>query len=81
MNSLDLRDYALSHTLLGGQSFCWDRDPDGYFYGFTQKCAVKLKLENDKLFWQTFPERDNLEFIRNYLRMDVPYKKILSKIQ
>lgn len=69
-------------TLLGGQAFNFDFDPsDGFYYGFTQDKVIKLKNDNDKLFWQTFPENDNIDFLKSYLRLDVNYPKIINTIQ
>lgn len=80
MNKLPLPNYNLESTLLGGQAFNFDFDRE-YFYGFTQDKVIKLKKENDNLFWQTYPEKDNLDFLNKYLRLDVNYEKILKKIQ
>ncbi len=67
-------------TLLGGQSFSWDYE-DGCYYGFTSKNIIKLKQENEILYWQTYPERDNSNFVKNYFRLDINYPKILKTIQ
>ena len=80
MNKLLLPDYDLNMTLLGGQSFAWDFE-DGYYWGFTKDKAIKLKKGNDSLYWQTYPKKDNFNFIKNYLRLDVDYLKIVKKIQ
>ncbi len=80
MNKLPLSDYNLDMTLLGGQSFAWDFE-DGYYYGFTNNKIIKLKHKNNILYWQTYPDNDELEFVRNYLRLDADYKNILKKIQ
>lgn len=69
-------------TLLGGQAFNFDFDPsDGFYYGFTQDKVIKLKNEMGDLFWQTFPENDNIDFLKSYLRLDVNYPKIINTIQ
>lgn len=80
MNKLLLEDYNLNMTLLGGQAFNWDFD-DGFFYGFTNSEVIKLKKEGDKILWQTYPENDDLNFLKSYLRLDVNYQKILKLIQ
>jgi N-glycosylase/DNA lyase len=33
------------------------------------------------LHWQTYPEKNNIDFIKNYLRLDVNYPRIIKKIQ
>jgi len=82
MNKMQLKNYDLSWTLLGGQAFNWDLEPgSNYLYGFTADKVIKLKKENDNLLWQTYPENDNLEYLKKYLRLDVDYLNILKKIQ
>ncbi len=82
MNKMQLKNYDLSWTLLGGQAFNWDLEPgNNYLYGFTADKVIKLKKENDNLLWQTYPENDNLEYLKKYLRLDVDYLNILKKIQ
>ena len=80
MNKIPLQNYDLKTTLLGGQAFNFD--PDGeYYWGFTQDKVIKLKEEEGMLYWQTYPENDNYEFLKNYLRLDADYHEILKKIQ
>ncbi len=82
MNKLSLKDYDLEWTLLGGQSFAWDYYKDeNAFYGFTKNKIIKLKKVNNNLFWQTYPENDNISFLKTYLRLDVNYNNILKKIE
>ena len=80
MNKILLQNYDLNMTLLGGQSFNFDFDGE-YYWGFTQDKVMKLKKEGDKLHWQTYPEENNLNFLKDYLRLDVDYHEILKKIQ
>src|SRR3989338_9617107 len=84
MNKLILEDYNLEMTLLGGQAFNWDFDGE-YYYGFTKDKIIKLKPRRDgvtpSLQWQTYPENDDIDFLKSYLRLDVNYKNILNKIQ
>ncbi|MFN7088263.1 MAG: DNA-3-methyladenine glycosylase family protein [Candidatus Paceibacteria bacterium] len=79
MNKLHLPLYNLKTTLLGGQSFSWDFE-DGYFYGFTNTHAIKLKQAGDTLYWQTYPEKDDIEFLKSYLRLETNYLMILKRI-
>lgn len=80
MNKLHLPQYNLQMTLLGGQSFAWDYEDD-FYYGFTNKNIIKLKQENETLYWQTYPSTDDFDFIKKYFRLDVDYEKILKAIQ
>lgn len=80
MNTISPSQYNLDLTLLGGQAFNFDFDGE-YYWGFTQEKIIKLKKENNNIFWQTYPQKDDLDFLKNYLRLDVNYSKILKKIQ
>lgn len=77
MNRLKLQNYNLHQTLLGGQSFGWDY-VCGYYYGFTQKRAIKMKWEDEYVFWQTYPEKDDSDFIESYLGLDRDFDNIKS---
>ena len=78
MNNLSLSHYNLEITLLGGQAFNFDFYPEEQcFYGFTQERVIVLKHDG----WQTYPDNDNFEFLKKYLRLDVDYLEILQQIQ
>jgi N-glycosylase/DNA lyase len=81
MNQLELPNYNLSWTLLGGQSLNWDFDPKTEtFYGYTRNGLITLRQKGDILYWQTYPEKDNLELLKKYLRLNVDYADILQDI-
>ena len=78
MNKLNLENYNLQTTLLGGQAFNFDFYPEEQcFYGFTQERVIVLKPNG----WQTYPDNDNFEFLKKYLRLDIDYLEILQQIQ
>lgn len=79
MNQLRISNYNFPATLLGGQSFGWEYE-DGYFYGFTQTRAIKIKIVPDRFFWQTYPELNDEHFMRQYFRIDVDYERIQNEI-
>lgn len=79
MNKVKIDKYNLHTTLLGGQAFNWDF-MDGTYYGFTQDKAIELRLVGDELYWQTYPEKDDWEFIKNYLQLELEYDVILERI-
>jgi N-glycosylase/DNA lyase len=89
MNKLRLENYNLHWTLMGGQSFSWDYDEsNNTYYGFTQDKAIVLreekkasKLENSiNIYWQTYPQKDDIGFLYRYLRLDVNYNEIIREI-
>ncbi len=77
MNKLNLSNYNLHSTLLGGQSFSWDLK-DGAYYGFTQDKIVKILSQKGYIFWQTYPQSNDENFIKNYLNLDVDYEYIIQ---
>ncbi len=87
MNELVIKDYDLNMTLLGGQAFNWDFEPnENCFWGFTQDKVIQLKIPvgaygHMPLQWQTYPNNDDFDFLKSYLRLDTNYKNILNKIQ
>ena len=81
MNELKISNFNFKWTLLGGQSFGWDYDPKTNTYtGFTQHSVIKIIPENEKILWQTYPKKDNYDFIAKYLRLDFDYDNLLKKI-
>lgn len=78
-NKSILTNYNLQDTLLGGQAFCFDFYNE-WFYGFTQNRIIKLKQEKNNLFWQTFPKKDDFDFLQKYLKLNVNYNEILKTI-
>jgi len=67
------------HTLRCGQLFRWEKLGD-WWYGVVKDKVVKIRQIADKLMFQTFPEKMNVEFIENYFRLDDNLPSILSQI-
>lgn len=78
MNKLYLPLFDLRTSLLGGQSFSWDL-VDDTFHGFTSTRYLKIKREGDYILWQTYPVKDDYEYLVKYLRLDVAYDDILNR--
>lgn len=79
MNKLFLPNYNIYWTLIGGQSHNWQFDGEFYYGSLTEK-IVKIKYKDNNLFWQTYPNNDDEEFILNYFNTKVDYEKILTVI-
>jgi|SRR5579884_674482 len=69
------RPLNVAATLTSGQSFRWQRDADGIWWGVIGRSVVALQQEDGRtegtLFWQTFPEPDRWQVITDYFRLDV----------
>lgn len=79
MKTFDTFSYNLDSTLLGGQTFAWDKI-NGSYYGRTSRGIIKISLNSDKSFkYQMYPE-DDAEFVRNYLNLSIPYQQIVQQI-
>lgn len=78
MNKLYLPLFDLRTSLLGGQSFGWDLVGDT-FHGFTSDRFIKIRREGDYIFWQTYPVKDDYQFLAKYLRFDDGYEEILKR--
>lgn len=79
MNKTELPKFNLHTTLLGGQSFGWDFDGEWYT-GFTIDRAAKMKKEGEALIWQTYPIKDDFNWLKKYLKLDTDYEKIMKSI-
>jgi N-glycosylase/DNA lyase len=79
MNRTYLPNYNLRATLLGGQSFSWKLIGDT-FYGSTQDKVIKIKRDGDYILWQTYPQKDDWDFMHRYFNMDFDYPSAISKI-
>ena len=68
MNQLEETDYNLELTLLGGQSFTWDKK-ENFYIGTYKETLIVIEKKDTQIFWQTYPEKDNLELLSDYLNI------------
>jgi len=71
--------FSLEHTLRCGQLFRWEKLGD-WWYGIAKDRVVKIRQIADRLMFQTFPEKMDAEFIKDYFRLDDDLPSILSQI-
>lgn len=81
MNLLEIDYLNPELTLLGGQAFNWFHISDYFYIGLFQDKAVLLKKVQDKFYWQTFPEKDNEDFINRYFNVNFKLEDFASTIQ
>ena len=67
--------FHLAATLASGQSFRWQRDAYGVWWGVvgdTVIAARQAESEPDSpLYWQTYPDPNRRALVRDYFRLDV----------
>lgn len=80
MNYLELPNYNLNKTLLGGQAFNWDYI-NGSYYGFTVDKLIKITPYKNGILWQTYPDKNNYKYISNLLNIDIDFELIIQSIQ
>jgi len=71
--------FNLEHTLKCGQVFRWEKIGN-WWYGVVSGKVLKLRQNDDKLFFQAFPEKVNQKFVENYFRLHDDLPHILSHI-
>ena len=71
--------FNLTHTLECDQAFRWKR-LDDWWYGVVREKVIKIRQVGDKLQFQSFPERVDIDFVQNYFRLDDNLPSILSEI-
>ena len=71
--------FDLEQTLRCGQSFRW-RKLGEWWYGVVNEKVVKIRQIEDELRFQSFPEKMNANFVKNYFRLDDNLPHILSQI-
>ncbi|MFQ5999141.1 MAG: DNA-3-methyladenine glycosylase family protein [Candidatus Bathyarchaeia archaeon] len=71
--------FNLEYTLRCGQLFRWEKLGD-WWYGVVRDSVIKIRQIDDRLLFQTFPEKMDVDFVKNYFRLDDDLPSILSKI-
>ena len=71
--------FNLEHTLKCGQSFRWEKHGD-WWYGVVTDKIITIRQTSDRLQFETFPEKVNIDFVVKYFRLDDDLPYILSKI-
>ena len=80
MNYLELPNYNLNKTLLGGQAFNWDYI-NGYYCGFAIDKLIKITPNKNGILWQTYPDNNDYMYISNLLNIDIDFDLIIQSIQ
>lgn len=70
MNRLEIENFNYKFTLFGGQTFSWEKLSEKEFYGIVESSIIFLKIEKNKIFWQTYPNKDNNKLIKTYFNLE-----------
>lgn len=77
------RPVNLGITLSSGQSFRWRTDERGVWWGVLDRTVLAAWQEpqspDSPLYWQTFPDRDRLELVSDYFRLDVDLEALAAE--
>jgi len=71
--------FNLDDTLSCGQVFRWEKKYN-YWYGIVGQTIVKVRQDQNRLYFQTFPEEMGADFISKYFRLDDDLPKIILNI-
>ena len=67
--------FHLAATLASGQSFRWQQDAVGIWWGTVEETVIAARQEagepSSPVYWQTFPEPNRRALVRDYFRLDV----------
>jgi N-glycosylase/DNA lyase len=67
--------FHLGATLASGQSFRWQQDATGTWWGAVEETVIAAwqaeGQPDSPLFWQTFPDPNRRAFVRDYFQLDV----------
>ncbi len=62
------QEFNLKITLLGGQSFSWNKVDQQTFLGVIGQKAIVLRQQGKNVLWQTFPQQNDITFIEEYFQ-------------
>ncbi|MCI0556325.1 MAG: 8-oxoguanine DNA glycosylase, partial [Anaerolineae bacterium] len=79
MFSVPAKDFSLRHTLASGQSFRW-AEHDGWFYGFLGPSPIKVRQQEDILFYETEDSSLARDRVKNYFAVDLDLAAVLASI-
>ena len=75
--------FHLSATLASGQSFRWQQDVSGVWWGVVGETVIaagQAESEPDSpLYWQTYPEPNRRALVRDYFHLDVDLPKLYAE--
>ncbi len=82
MNKQYLPKFNHRINLLGGQSFSWVliNPKENHYLGFLQDRAIEVKFNKDYMYWQSYPQKDDFDFIKEYFRLEEDYERILELV-
>lgn len=78
MNFLELKNYNLEKTLLGGQAFNWDKI-NGEYYGFIPDNILKIVPTENGVFYSSSFELES-SYLTKYLNTSHDYSAIVDSI-
>ena len=74
-------EQSLSETLIGGQSFVWDKNGAGVWEGIIAGTKLSLRLKNEHLQWRTpGPKVFSKQEVSDYLWLDSTYEEAIDSL-
>ncbi len=77
MNELNSHNFDAKTTLFSGQTFLWSRQGNDLIGSFKNKIII-LSERRNKWYWQTYPNKDDFDFVKNYLNLDFDGQKFIT---
>lgn len=79
MNRLDLQNYNLELTLIGGQSFTWDKVENKYIGTYKDNLII-IEPKDNHIYWEILPNND-INILIDYLNINLDYESIVNIIK